>query len=767
MFRLRNTQFFRISLLAAVSVALALTAGCSRDPNVRKHKYLESGKKYAANGKYKEAGIQFSNALRIDKNYGDAHFELAKLYLKMGSGMPAYHELLRTVDLLPQNLEARVDLGNILMLGRPPALDRATDQANAVLAINPNYADAYALLSGIARQKGDTAEAMKDIERAIALDPSKAVYHVEAAVLEAPDPAKEGMAESELQKAASLDTKNSTPHQVLASLLEKKGDLQGAEREYEAAIAVAPNDLRVRAELAGLYYREGSKDKTEQTLRQATDDLPNNEAACKLLLDFYVKEGGLDRAEHAFADLTAKHPKDIQIKLMYAQVLVDKHNFTQAAQVAKELTKVDGGDARVQMLNALVLVNGGKINDAFELLEKSAKDSPNNVPLQLLLARVAEMNGNTTVSEASYRAAGKLDPGNMDALSGLADMAIRHNDVGALSDVADEMIKDHKDQLKGYFLRGTVEATRKEYDKAVADYQTVLKIDPNNAGAYLEMGQMAVAQGHAAEGQALFEKTLERDPNSVRGLASIVELDMKAKQPDKALARVKEQLAKEPGNGAFYQTLAYIQLQMKDYKDAADNAQKAMQLLPISTVAVKEYAQAEVAMGLIDPAITVWEGWLTRHPVDSQAMAILGSLEETKGDDAKAMDYYKKTLQLDGNNAVASNNLAYLMVENGQNADVALTLAQAARRSLPDSPESADTLAWVNYYEGNYSEAKDLLEGAVKTEPNNASFHFHLGMVYSKLNDKADATTHLKKAASLAPNDKAGKQAAMELSKLG
>jgi Flp pilus assembly protein TadD len=148
-------------------------------------------------------------------------------------------------------------------------------------------------------------------------------------------------------------------------------------------------------------------------------------------------------------------------------------------------------------------------------------------------------------------------------------------------------------------------------------------------------------------------------------------------------------------------------------------------------------------------------------------MAILGSLEEAKGDDVKAMDYYKKTLQLDGNNAAASNNLAFLMVENGQNADVALSLAQAARRSLPDSPESADTLAWVNYYEGNYSEARDLLEDALKAEPNNASFHFHLGMVFSKLNDKADATTHLKKAASLAPNDKAGKRAAMELAKLG
>jgi tetratricopeptide (TPR) repeat protein len=765
MFRIGTKQIVRIAAVAVVSLAVGFTAGCSRDPNVRKQKYLESGKKYMASGKYKEAGIQFYNALRIDKNYGDAHFELAKLDLKMGSAMPAYHELLNTVYLLPQNIEARLDLGNVYLAGGAP--DRAEEQANAILAINPNYADAYALLSGAERQKKNNAEAMKDIQRALAIDPNRSVYHTEAAVLDAADPSSEGAAESELQKAASLDAKTPTPHLVLAVLLEKKGDLAGAEREYGVAIGISPKDLRVRGDLAGLYFREGNKEKAEQTLYKAVDDLPDNEESSKILLDYYTKSGQLDRAETTFADLSAKHPKSFGVKIIYAQILVDKHNFSRAAEVAKELTKSDGNDERVKMLNALVLINSGKVNDAFELLEKTAEGSPKNLQLQLLLARVAELDGNTTVSEASFRAAGKLDPGNMDALSGLADMAIRHNDVLALSDLADETIKDHPESIRGYFWRAAVEATRKDYDKAADDFETVLKKDPNNSPAYVELGAMKVAQGHAPEGKAMFEKGLEKDPNSVRALASIVDLDLKAKQPEQALAVTKAQIAKEPGNGAFYQTLAYIQLQTKDYKDAADSAQKAMQLLPISTVAVRLYSQAQMALGQIDPAITVWEGWTARHPVDAQALAILGSLEETKGEDTKAMDYYKKTLQLDSNNAVASNNLAYLMVEHGQSADVALTLAQTARRAMPDSPETADTLAWVNYAEHNYSAARDLLEQAAKAEPANASFQYHLGMTYSMLNDKANATMHLKKAASLAPNDQAGKRAAAELAKQG
>ena len=94
-------HFRRIGLLAAVVSALiplVFVAGCSRDPNVRKQKYLASGKRYEDAGKLKEAQIQFLNALKVDHNFGDAHYELAKIYLKSGSIKEGYGELMRTVD---------------------------------------------------------------------------------------------------------------------------------------------------------------------------------------------------------------------------------------------------------------------------------------------------------------------------------------------------------------------------------------------------------------------------------------------------------------------------------------------------------------------------------------------------------------------------------------------------------------------------------------------------------------------------------------------
>ena len=107
------------------------------------------------------------------------------------------------------------------------------------------------------------------------------------------------------------------------------------------------------------------------------------------------------------------------------------------------------------------------------------------------------------------------------------------------------------------------------------------------------------------------------------------------------------------------------------------------------------------------------------------------------------------------------------MLQNGENVDVALSLAQTARRVMPNSPNSADTLAWAYYHKGTYAFARDLLEDAVKADPNSAGMQYHLGMVYSKMNDKNSATIHLKKAISLAPDSQPAKDARTALQGLG
>jgi Tfp pilus assembly protein PilF len=114
-----------IRLVLSSFVLAVLLTGCSRDPNVRKQKYFDSGEKYFAQGNYREAAIQFANAVQIDSRFAQAHYELSQAYLKLGETNRAFQELTRTVELAPDNYHAHADLANLLVTVRNPDGRRA------------------------------------------------------------------------------------------------------------------------------------------------------------------------------------------------------------------------------------------------------------------------------------------------------------------------------------------------------------------------------------------------------------------------------------------------------------------------------------------------------------------------------------------------------------------------------------------------------------------------------------------------------------------
>ena len=69
---------FVISLLVA---AFILTS-CSSNPEVRKKKFFDKGVAYFEKKQYREANIEFSNAIQIDPKFANAHYHLAQSLMK-------------------------------------------------------------------------------------------------------------------------------------------------------------------------------------------------------------------------------------------------------------------------------------------------------------------------------------------------------------------------------------------------------------------------------------------------------------------------------------------------------------------------------------------------------------------------------------------------------------------------------------------------------------------------------------------------------------
>jgi tetratricopeptide (TPR) repeat protein len=146
---------------------------------------------------------------------------------------------------------------------------------------------------------------------------------------------------------------------------------------------------------------------------------------------------------------------------------------------------------------------------------------------------------------------------------------------------------------------------------------------------------------------------------------------------------------------------------------------------------------------------------------------MVGILLQMAGRRTEAKARYQRALAVDSRAAVAANNLAWLQLEDGDNLDVALHLAQTARARLPESPAVSDTLGAIYDRKGLHAHAIDAFKHSVQRAPGNAVYHYRLGMTYVKRGDAERAREALRKALSLDPRFDGADEARAALASLG
>ena len=131
-------------------------------------------------------------------------------------------------------------------------------------------------------------------------------------------------------------------------------------------------------------------------------------------------------------------------------------------------------------------------------------------------------------------------------------------------------------------------------------------------------------------------------------------------------------------------------------------------------------------------------------------MASLCIENSSSAESEAAIKWYKRAA--DQECATAMNNLAYLWAEQGKELDKALIWAGKAVNLEPDNASFIDTLGWVLFRKGRYSEAFGRLAEAEKLEPENAEILDHLGDVCLKLGKKEDSAQYWNRAIEQSEN---------------
>jgi cellulose synthase operon protein C len=128
-----------------IFAALAVFAiSCSSDPKVLTERHVERADRYLAENRFGDAIIEYRQALAYSPKAGDIHLKLARLYVKMDDLHDAYPEFLRAADAMPDDDNAQLQAGNLLLMaGR---YQDAKNRARVALKNNPKNVAALVLL---------------------------------------------------------------------------------------------------------------------------------------------------------------------------------------------------------------------------------------------------------------------------------------------------------------------------------------------------------------------------------------------------------------------------------------------------------------------------------------------------------------------------------------------------------------------------------------------------------------------------------------------
>jgi tetratricopeptide (TPR) repeat protein len=213
-------------------------------------------------------------------------------------------------------------------------------------------------------------------------------------------------------------------------------------------------------------------------------------------------------------------------------------------------------------------------------------------------------------------------------------------------------------------------------------------------------------------------------------LESAVQILRAQEDASQAVERLQAQAAASPERLDLVMALGNSAVQAGQFDTAIASFQKVLETVkPDSREAGDLYlrmGEAYRRKGDTESAIASLTFASQLLPDQAVVMGTLALVLDAGGKKAEAEQAYRATLQLDPEDATATNNLAFLMAERGEDLDQALVLAQRAMELAPDDADTIDTAGWVQLKRKQTDIAIGLFARAVGKEPGNDEYRQHL-----------------------------------------
>ena len=712
--------------------------------------------------KYAEAEIDYQKATQANPNFGDAWYGLGLTRFKQGRPVDALQSLTRASELLPSREDVAVTLAETSMavyLSNPARTaelyQRVVATASTLLKRNPNSYDGLRLKGYVAMIDRHYPEALELLRKANSVKPGQGDLTqamMECLILDGQGPEAEKLGTAFLARK-----KDFIPvYDVLYGYYMNNHRDGDAEQLLKDKIAANPGVLPFRLQLAGHYIGVQKEGELSGVLKQVLDDSKDFPDGRLAVGDFYSANKRLDDALRVFQAGVAQGGKQ---KAIYQQrsagVLVSMGKSAEALPVLQDILKADPKNYDARSLRAAIRLNNltpENIEAVSAELTQLAAEKPKDALIHYNLGRVWLARGNTQAALAEFQEGLRQNPGLLQARVLAADVSMRRGDYALARQYSEQIVDQTGGKPAARLLRAAALTGMGNFDQAAREVNQLNLEFPNSIEPKLQLGALRLAQKRFAEAEGLYRALYEANRKDLRPLQGLVAA-MLAQQHYDAAVQLLNQEKSRPGapTPQLDALLADAALTGRKLDVAVQEYSRLSTTSPSSTFDHLRLGDAYLQKGETQQALAQLETAKKLSPKDIQANAMLALAFSRAGKDSDAERAYRETLALQPDNALVKNNLAYLLAEKGGNLDDALRLAQEASRQQPGNSALADTLAYIYIRKSLPDSAIQILSNAIRNDPNQPVYHYHLAMAMLQKGDKSGARRECEAALANGP----------------
>jgi tetratricopeptide (TPR) repeat protein len=287
------------------------------------------------------------------------------------------------------------------------------------------------------------------------------------------------------------------------------------------------------------------------------------------------------------------------------------------------------------------------------------------------------------------------------------------------------------------------------FDRAIEAFDQITKIDPS-ADAYRGRGVAYYEKGDLDRAMADFDKAITLDPKSARAYVDRAIIYEAKGQLDRAIAEDDQAIALDPKFDIAYNNRCSYYTTKGDSDHALADCNQAITLNPTYALAYTNRGWAYYGKGDYDRAITDYDRSITLDPKYARAYTNRGIAYFAKKNYDRAIADYDQAIALEPKYAVAYDNRGLVYDAKG---DYDRAIADFDR-SITLDPKNArfyDNRGFAYDAKGDYDRAIADFDQAIALSPTYAIAYFHRGLASLYVGSLANALADLDRSSELGP----------------